>query len=78
MEAILNLIGSNLGTITGFILGIGIVVPFVLKFKGIVKDLIVVLQTIDNALSDNKVTVEEIQEIVDTAKHAFADLLSKK
>lgn len=53
--------------VTGFILGIGVVVPFFLKAKGIIKEVADLLITLSKSLEDNSISTEEIKEIVNDA-----------
>ncbi len=54
--------------ITGFILGLGLVLPFFLKTKQVVKEIKDVLVTIDAALEDNSISLEEAKSVLKELK----------
>jgi uncharacterized protein YgfB (UPF0149 family) len=54
--------------ITGFILGLGLVLPFFLKTKQVVKEIKDVLVTIDAALDDNSISLEEAKSVLKELK----------
>ena len=54
--------------VSGFLLGIAVVVPFVLKAKAIMKEVGELLLEISECLEDGKITKGEINEIVKEAE----------
>jgi len=54
--------------VSGFVLGIAVVVPFVLKAKGIMKEVGELLMELSECLEDGKISKAEINEIVEEAK----------
>ena len=54
--------------VSGFLLGIAVVVPFVLKAKGIMKEVGELLLEISECLEDGKISKAEINEIVKEAE----------
>lgn len=53
--------------VSGFIVGLGIILPFFLKAKGIIKEVSDLLITLSSALEDNSISTEEIKLIVKDA-----------
>lgn len=70
MQTILDLLYNNIDTISAFIIGIGVVSFFLLKARGLLRELAEALIAIDEALKDNKITKEEIADI----KKEFLDI----
>lgn len=56
-----------LQTVTAFILGLGIVLPFFLKAKSIIKEVADLLITLSKSLEDNSISTEEVKAIVKDA-----------
>jgi len=54
--------------VSGFILGLAVLAPFILKFKSISKEVGELLVQIGVALDDKKITKDEIKSIVAEAK----------
>jgi uncharacterized protein YgfB (UPF0149 family) len=54
--------------ITGFILGLGLILPFFLKTKAIVKEVKEVLVEVDKALEDNAISLEEAKSVLKELK----------
>lgn len=54
--------------ITGFILGLGIILPFFLKAKAVVKEVKDVLVAIDKALEDNSISIDEAKDVLKELK----------
>ena len=78
MDTILDLLLNYIGEISAFILGLGVVVGIVTKFKSILKELIEMLQTVLLALQDGKITKAEIEDIIKEAKDLISIFKSKK
>jgi len=53
--------------VSGFILGIAIITPFLLKAKAILKEVGELMVELSEAIEDKKITKDEIAEIVDEA-----------
>ena len=73
MEFILE----NIELISGFILSLGFVSGWLVKVKGAVKELAELLSTVNKALSDGKLTKDEINLIIKESKDII-NLFSKK
>jgi hypothetical protein len=54
--------------VSGFLIGLAVVTPIVLKLKGICKEVGELLCEIADGLEDGKLTKDEIGEIVENAK----------
>jgi len=54
--------------VSGFILGLAIITPFLLKAKGILKEVGELLMELSECLEDGKISKAEINEIVEEAK----------
>jgi len=54
--------------ITGFVIGLGVVLPFFLKAKAVVKEVKDVLIEIDEALEDNSISLAEAKEVLKELK----------
>jgi hypothetical protein len=54
--------------VSGFIIGIAVVTPIVLKLKGILREVGELLTELADALEDGKITKDEIASIVDDAQ----------
>jgi hypothetical protein len=54
--------------VSGFLIGLAVVTPIVLKLKGICREVGELLLDLSTALEDGKITKDEIAEIVDEAQ----------
>lgn len=54
--------------VSGFLIGLAVVTPIVLKLKGILREVGELLTELADALEDGKITKGEIAEIVDEAQ----------
>ena len=63
METIYNLLLDYIDVISGFILGLGVLASFILKFKKAAKETGEALTEMGEALEDGKLTKEEGLEI---------------
>jgi len=54
--------------VSGFLIGLAVVTPIVLKLKGILREVGELLTELADALEDGKITKQEISEIVDEAQ----------
>lgn len=54
--------------VSGFIIGIAVVTPIVLKLKGILREVGELLTELADALEDGKITKDEIADVVQEAK----------
>lgn len=54
--------------ITGFVLGLGIILPFFLKTKAVIKEAKEALMEIDEALEDNSISLAEAQSVLKELK----------
>ena len=77
METVLNLLLDYIDVISGFILGLGVLAPFILKFKKVAKELGEALTEIGEALEDGKLTKEEALEIWKEIKDIISIFKSK-
>jgi len=68
MEVIWEFILNYLDVISGFVLGLALFGPFLLKFKSTIKELSELLVSVYKALEDNKITKEEALIILKEAK----------
>lgn len=68
MDNVLALLTNNLPIIISFVLGLGIIAPFLLTAKAKIKALHELVEDIDEALEDNKLSKEEIGDIIADAK----------
>jgi len=78
METIIELLLEYSGHITAFVFGLGAIAPFVLKGKKLLKEAGELLVKISDALEDNKITKEEIHEIIKEAKDLILIFKAKK
>lgn len=60
--------------ITGFVLGLAFVLPFLLKTKALVKEVKDVLVTVDAALEDNSISLEEAKIVLKELKDVVGAL----
>ena len=67
MQFVLDLVLNNLDVIISFALGLGILAPFVLKGKTVIKELTELFVAVNDALKDDKLSKEEIASIVKEA-----------
>ena len=63
METVLNLLLDYIDVISGFILGLGVLAPFLTKFKKAAKETGEALKELGEALEDGELTKEEGLEI---------------
>jgi uncharacterized protein YgfB (UPF0149 family) len=54
--------------VSGFIIGLAVVTPIVLKLKGILKEVGELLTDLSEALEDGKISKSEISEVIEDAK----------
>jgi len=54
--------------VSGFVLGLAVIVPIVLKLKGILREVGELLTELADALEDGKITKDEIAGIVEDAQ----------
>ena len=62
---------NNIGIISGFILGLGVLTPFLLKGKKLIKESAEALLTLSSALEDDKLSKEEVADII----NEFSDII---
>ena len=68
METILNWLQENVATISGYILGIGIVWTVISKVGNLAKEVGELLMVFAEAIADKKISNDEIAKIVKEAK----------
>jgi hypothetical protein len=57
-----------LQVVTGFVLGLGFIVPFFLKAKGILKEISHILGACSAALEDGSISTEEAKKVLTEIK----------
>ena len=78
MEQIIKLLMENIGNISAFILGIGVVGAVVAKIVLITKELAELLNTVSLALADKKISNDEIAKILKEGKDVVTTIKSLK
>ena len=53
-----------LQVVTAFVLGLGVILPFFLKAKSILKEVTDLMVTLSKSLEDNSISTEEVKQIV--------------
>ncbi len=54
--------------VSGFIIGLAVVTPIVLKLKGILREVGQLMEELADALEDGKITKDEIADVVQEAQ----------
>lgn len=54
--------------VSGFIIGLAVVTPIVLKLKGILREVGQLMEELADALDDGKITKDEIADVVQEAQ----------
>lgn len=76
MDYIWNLISNNLGDIISFVIGIGVVVPFLVKAKVLIQKCAKLISDIDTILEDDKISNDEIAKIKADAIDVWTEIKS--
>lgn len=71
---IMQVLTDNLGTITGFLLSVGVIAAFWVKVKAVLKEVNELIAVVIDAMEDNSLTDDEVKAIIAAANDVPAAL----